>query len=145
MMIHLIMAAAETKATAGGGFDLAHIGQTLRYVASFASIFTGLFFVLGGTIGVLRLPDFFTRLHAAGMTDTLGAELIILGLMIQADGIQMILKLLLVGFILFVTSPTATHAVAGAAHQAGLKPLLGKFRAPHPADIGQKDVGREHR
>ena len=96
MMIHLIMAAAETKATAGGGFDLAHIGQTLRYVASFASIFTGLFFVLGGTIGVLRLPDFFTRLHAAGMTDTLGAELIILGLMIQADGIQMILKLSLI-------------------------------------------------
>jgi len=90
----------------------------------------GLFFVLAGTVGVLRLPDFYTRLHAAGMTDTLGAELILFALLLQADSLQMVLKILLVAFFLFVTSPTATHAVAHAAYRAGLKPLLGPYRAP---------------
>jgi len=100
------------------------------------SIAAGLFFVLAGTIGVLRLPDFFTRLHAAGMTDTLGAELIIVGLMIQSGFSQMSLKLLLVAIFLLMTSPTATHAVANAAYNAGLKPMLGKYRAPDPDGEG---------
>ena len=102
------------------------------------SILIGLFFVLGGTLGVLRLPDFFTRLHAAGMTDTLGAEMILIGLIIQAGFSQMSLKLILVGIFLILTSPTATHAVASAAYQAGLKPYLGKYRAPDPVDPAQE-------
>lgn len=93
----------------------------------------GTFFVLAGSVGVLRLPDFYTRLHAAGMTDTLGAELVILGLVLQAGVSQTSLKLLLVAFILFMTSPTATHAVVNAAYQARLKPLQGRLRAPDPA------------
>ena len=99
-------------------------------VGTLVSMASGLFFVLAGTVGVLRLPDFYSRLHAAGMTDTLGAELILLALLFQADNLQMVLKLLLVAFFLFVTSPTATHAVAHAAYKAGLKPLLGAYRAP---------------
>lgn len=95
-------------------------------------IIAGVFFVLAGAIGVIRLPDFYTRVHAAGMTDTLGAELIVLGLIVQAGFSQTSLKLVLVAFLLFLTSPTATHALANAAHQAGLKPLLGKFQAPDP-------------
>lgn len=102
----------------------------LRFILTTASLATGLFFVLAGTLGVLRLPDFYTRLHAAGMTDTLGAELIILALIIQAGFSQMSLKLMLVGFFLLLTSPTATHAIAHAAYKSGLKPVLGKFRAP---------------
>ena len=102
----------------------------LRAIISCASILAGLFFVLAGTLGVLRLPDFYTRLHAAGMTDTLGAELILLGLIVQSGFTQMSLKLLLVAFFLLITSPTATHAVAYAAYKAGLKPYLGKYRAP---------------
>jgi len=73
---------------------------------------------------------FYTRLHAAGMTDTLGAELILLGLIVQAGFTQMSLKLLLVAFFLLITSPTATHAIAYAAYKAGLKPKLGTYRAP---------------
>lgn len=99
-------------------------------IGTLVSMSAGLFFVLAGTVGVLRLPDFYTRLHAAGMTDTLGAELILLALLFQADNVQMVLKILLVAFFLFVTSPTATHAVAHAAYRAGLKPLLGPYRAP---------------
>ncbi len=95
-------------------------------------LLAGLFFVLSGAIGVIRLPDFYTRLHAAGMTDTLGAELIISGLVVQAGFSQTSLKLLLIAFILFLTSPAATHAVVNAAYHAGLEPLLGKYRAPLP-------------
>lgn len=102
-------------------------------------ISAGVFFVLAGAIGVIRLPDFYSRMHAAGMTDTLGAELIILGLIIQSGFSQTSLKLILVAFFLFLTSPTASHAVASAAHQAGLKPLLGKFRAPHPSELEQQE------
>jgi len=108
---------------------------------SFAFIAAGMLFVLAGAIGILRLPDFYTRMHAAGMTDTLGAELVIVGLMIQSGFSQTSLKLLLVAFFLFITSPTASHAVANAAHQAGLKPLLGKFRAPHPSELEAQEEG----
>jgi len=102
----------------------------LSTVGTVISMAAGLFFIFAGTIGVLRLPDFYTRLHAAGMTDTLGAEFILLALLFQCDNLQMVLKLLLVAFFLLVTSPTATHAVAHAAYRAGLKPLLGKYNAP---------------
>jgi len=134
-MIDLILAAAAEPA-ASQGLSMP-IWPIIRNGLSIICLLSGLFFVLGGTLGVLRLPDFFTRLHAAGMTDTLGAELILTGLIIQAGFSQMSLKLLLVGFFLFITSPTATHAVANAAYQAGLKPLLGKYRAPAPSEIGE--------
>ena len=134
MIAALILAAAPDVAQASHAVDLLPL---IRDVVSVVSLAAGLFFVLAGTLGVLRLPDFFTRLHAAGMTDTLGAELILLGLMIQSGISLMTVKLLLVGFFLLMTSPTATHAVADAAYQAGLKPLLGKYKAPSPSDISQ--------
>ncbi len=111
------------------------IFEIIQTLFSSALIISGIFFVLAGTIGVLRLPDFYTRMHAAGMTDTLGAEFVILGLVVQAGLSQTSLKLLLIGFLLFLTSPTASHAVANAAHHAGLKPLLGKFRAPNLSEM----------
>lgn len=102
--------------------------------ASIALMATGMVFVLAGALGVLRLPDFFTRMHAAGVTDTLGAELIIFGLILQSGFTLLSAKLLLVGFILFLTSPTATHAVANAAHRAGQKPLLSRHHPAHPRE-----------
>ena len=127
-MLALILASATEQAAVSSHIDFTGI---IRDLLSIISISAGLFFVLAGTLGVLRLPDFYTRLHAAGMTDTLGAELILIGLIIQSGFTQMSLKLLIVGFFLFVTSPTATHAVAHAAYKAGLKPKLGKYRAPN--------------
>lgn len=128
----MILAAATEAAGTTSGLDWLSL---LRNIGSIVSMSTGLFFILAGTIGVLRLPDFYTRLHAAGMTDTLGAELVLLALIFQCDGWQMILKLLLVGFFLLITSPTATHAVAHAAYKAGLKPMLGKYRAPDIEEV----------
>jgi len=128
MIISLILAAAST-ADHSASLNIDWLGL-IRVVLACLSIIAGLFFVLAGTLGVLRLPDFYTRLHAAGMTDTLGAELILLGLIIQAGFTQMSLKLLLVAFFLLLTSPTATHAIAHAAYKAGLTPRLGKYSAP---------------
>ena len=131
-MLYLILAASTEVST-----DVVHIDWlgVLRGLAAMGSIIAGILFVLAGTLGVLRLPDFYTRLHAAGITDTLGAELILIGLIIQSGFTQLSLKLLIVAFFLFITSPTATHAVAHAAYQAGLKPKLGKYRAP---DMNEK-------
>ena len=84
----------------------------------------GSIFVLIGAFGLIRLPDFYTRLHAAVITDTLGAELILLGLMFQAGLSLVTVKLILISLFIFFTSPTATHAVANAARVMGLKPLL---------------------
>jgi multicomponent Na+:H+ antiporter subunit G len=97
---------------------------------------TGAVFVLAGALGMLRLPDFYTRLHAAGVTDTLGAELIIIGLMLQSGWSLVTVKLALLGVFVFLTSPTATHATANAAYKSGLKPLLVRFRPRSPEDEG---------
>lgn len=89
----------------------------------------GLFCVIGG-IGLLRMPDFYTRVHAASMTDTLGAGLILLGLMLQAGWTLVAAKLAIVGLLIFFTSPVAGHALARAALGRGLAPLLGSRRTP---------------
>lgn len=75
--------------------------------------------VIGG-IGMIRMPDFYTRGHAAGLTDTLGAGLILIGLMFQGGLALVTIKLVLVLFFLFITSPTATHALVKAAYSSGV-------------------------
>ncbi len=93
-------------------------------LASGALLLTGGAFAVIGGIGILRLPDFFTRIHGAGITDTLGAGLILSGLMLQA-GLNLIgMKLVLILLLLWITSPTATHALAKAAIASGLEPKL---------------------
>ncbi len=98
--------------------------ETLSWVCLVA----GSFFALTGGIGVVRLPDVFSRLHAAGVTDTMGAGLILIGLMFQAGWTFLTLKLLLLLGFLLVTTPTSTHALAQAALHGDLKPLLGRRR-----------------
>ena len=79
--------------------------------------------IVGG-IGIYRFPDFYSRLHAAGITDTLCAMLILLGLGLQAGWSIAAFKLALIFVFLFFTSPTASHALANAALYSGLKPKL---------------------
>lgn len=92
-------------------------------IASWACFIGGAFFLLVGAVGMIRLPDFWSRLHGAGVIDTAGAELIILGMIFQAGLTLVTIKLVLIGLFLFFTSPTGTHAVANAAHVAGIRPL----------------------
>jgi len=93
---------------------------------SWGCLFAGGFFCVVGGIGLIRMPDFYTRMHAASVTETLGAGLILLGLMIQAGLTLVAAKLLMIGLLIFMTSPTATHALARAALIRGLQPLLHK-------------------
>ncbi len=97
----------------------------IRDLLSWALFLTGGFSVVAGAIGLVRFPDFFTRLHAAGVTDTAGAELIILGMMIQAPNWIVVVKLAFIAAFLFLTSPVATHAIAHAAWMVGFKPMQG--------------------
>jgi multicomponent Na+:H+ antiporter subunit G len=75
-----------------------------------------------GALGLLRMPDFYTRIHAASVSDAVGAGLILAGLLLQAGSWLVAAKLVAVGLLLFLTSPAATHALARAALERGLQP-----------------------
>ena len=79
--------------------------------------------IIGG-LGLLRLPDFYSRMHGGGITDTLGAGLVLLGLMLQGGLTMVTVKLVMILIILLLTSPTSTHAVGKAAFTSGLKPFF---------------------
>lgn len=83
----------------------------------------GLLGIIGG-IGVIRFPDFYTRLHAVGTTDTLCAALFLLGLSFQAGLTLASFKLFLIFAFIFFTSPASSHSLANAAMLGGLKPVL---------------------
>jgi len=91
---------------------------------SWFSLTLGGVFCIVGAIGLLRMPDFYTRMHAASVIETLGAGLILLGLMLQAGLTLVAVKLIMLGLLILFVSPTATHALARAAMVRGLKPLL---------------------
>lgn len=89
------------------------------------------FLVIGG-IGILRLPDVFTRLHAAGLTDTMGAGLVLLGLAIQGGFSLVTAKIVLILIFLWLTSPVSSHALAKIALEGGYRPLLAKDERETP-------------
>jgi len=93
-------------------------------ILSWACLIAGGGFCMIGALGLVRMPDFYTRVHAAGITDTAGAGLMLLGMLLQAGFTLIAVKLLMIGLLLLFTSPTATHALAKAALARGLKPLL---------------------
>ncbi len=98
--------------------------EILTDIASWVLLSAGAFFVIVGAIGIMRMPDVFTRMHAAGILDTMGAGLILVGLMVQAGLSLVTLKLLVLLALFFFTSPVATHAVARAALHDGVEPIL---------------------
>lgn len=102
--------------------------QTAANISSWVFIVAGAYFIVIGAIGLIRMPDVYTRMHAASLIDSLGSGLLILGLIIQAGPTLIALKLLLIYFLLFFTSPVATHAVAQASLVAGVEPLLDEDR-----------------
>lgn len=103
--------------------------------------FSGIMLLAGGAVGVigglglLRFPDFYSRLHAGGITDTLTALLIVGGLVLQSGFSLVTLKLLLILLFLLFTTPTATHALARAAWSGGIQP-------PAPKTGSDREEGR---
>ena len=93
-------------------------------VISWLSLAIGGIFCVIGAIGLLRMPDFFTRMHAASVIETIGAGLILFGLIIQAGWTLIAVKLVMLFLLIFFASPTASHALARAALAKGMKPLL---------------------
>ena len=86
-------------------------------VIAIVLVCSGVFFLFTGAVGIIRFPDFYTRMHAAGKCDTLGSLLVLTGLAC-AEGLHLSsLKLLVIAVFIFFTSPTATHAIARAAYR----------------------------
>ena len=92
-----------------------HESGTLVDALSWLCLVAGGFFTVVGAIGLVRMPEVYTRMHAASVTDTLGAGLILLGLMLQAGFTLVAVKLLFLAIFIFFTSPVATHALVRAA------------------------------
>jgi multicomponent Na+:H+ antiporter subunit G len=93
-------------------------------VAVGALLIAGSLFIIVGNVGILRLPDFFTRLHAMGKCDTLGVWLVVGGLVLLEGFSHNSLKMLLILVFVGLANPTATHALGRAALRAGLRPWV---------------------
>ena len=92
-------------------------------IVSSILLLAGIFFGLSGAIGLFKFPDFFTRVHAASVTDSIAAILIIGGLLLQTSFDLNTAKLIFILLFLMLTSPTASHALAKAARHGGLLTL----------------------
>ena len=103
---------------------------SLLEFAAGACLLAGAAFLLVGAIGLVRLPDFFTRVHATGVIDTMGTALVLLGLFILAGWTLPAVKIVLIFGFMMLTGPTAIHALAKAALHGRLDPLSG--RPPEP-------------
>ena len=93
---------------------------------------TGLVFFFATTIGILRFPDFYSRMHAAGKGDTLSSLIILLALVlynfhdVNLANLLVAIKILLIVIFIFMASPTATHAIIDAGYEANIKPWMKK-------------------
>ena len=94
----------------------------LRSVITAVFLLAGCFFIITAAIGTVRFPDFYSRIHPAGKSDTLGQAMILTGLMIYEGFSLVSLKLLFIIIFILVVNPTTTHALANAAYTRGLKP-----------------------
>jgi len=95
-------------------------------ISSALFLLTGSFLCISGGVGILRFPDFYTRLHAVGVTDTLATAMILIGLMLQNPDGLVVVKLLIILLVTLFINPTASHALASAAMHNELMPVLDK-------------------
>lgn len=105
-------------------------------IISGALLAGGSFFIVVGSIGLIRLPDVFARMHGAGVTDTLGAGLFIAGLMIQGGLTLVTVKLFLILVFFFFAGPTSSYALANAALSQGETPWTDKDQDRERAEDG---------
>lgn len=91
-------------------------------IISWSLVGLGSFFMVSAALGMLRFPDFYTRLHAASLADSLGIMLVMVGLAVHAGVTVTAAKLIVLLLFMLITGPTATHAIARVALLGGLKP-----------------------
>ena len=85
-------------------------------------VLAGAFFFLAGTVGLLRFPDVYTRLHSLSKADNLGLGLVVIGLMMRAESLSVAVKMLLIWLLVLAAGATAAGLVANAARRGGLSP-----------------------
>lgn len=93
-------------------------------IVSWFFLILGSFFSIVGGIGIVRFPEFFSRLHGGGITDTMGAGMLMIGLLFQAEAPLVAVKLMMILFFLLMTSPASCHALAKSAISQNVKPSL---------------------
>jgi len=108
--------------------------DTLMDISSAVFLLIGSFLCVSGGVGILRFPDFYTRMHAVGVTETLATAMILIGLMLQNPDGLVLLKLIIILLMTLFISPTASHALANAAMQNKLMPKLDKN------DVNEKET-----
>ena len=96
----------------------------LQEILSVVFVCLGIFFMLVGSVGILRLPDFYSRTHAVSMSDALGIFSVIAGLIVYEGFTQSSLKLLLIALFVALSNPIGAHALSRSALKKGIKPLL---------------------
>lgn len=112
-------------------------------IASWAFILLGSFFTVVGALGLVRMPDVFTRMHAVSVIDTLGIGLLTLGMAMQAGLSLVTLKLFFLLALVFFTWPVVTHALAQACLHSGVEPQLAEDRRePTRRGTDAHDQGR---
>lgn len=111
--------------------------------ASWACIALGSFFTVVGAFGLIRMPEIFTRIHAASIVDTAGVGLLILGMSLQAGFSLVTLKLVFLLALFFFTTPVVTHALAQACLHDGVRPLLSADRRPARDRSSNESDGRQ--
>jgi len=99
-------------------------------------LLAGGFLCITGGIGLLRFPDFFSRVHAGGVTETLATPLLLVGLMLQLELSLDTVKVLMILIFVLITNPTATHSMAKAALHGGLRPSV--KTADQSSDAGEQ-------
>ncbi|MCK4811487.1 MAG: monovalent cation/H(+) antiporter subunit G [Methanosarcinales archaeon] len=95
---------------------------TITNVLTVMFLLIGAFFMLAGTIGFVRFPDFYSRMHATGKCDTLGEGLMLVALIIYGGATFVSVKILFLIIFILLANPTSTHAIAKAAYDVGLEP-----------------------
>lgn len=103
----------------------------LFHILSWLLIIPGVFFAVTGAVGLFRLPDFYTRIHAASVADTACAALVLTGLMLHTEFDLITVKLLFILLLLWFTGPISSHSLVRAARQSGIIPLLAKKEKEH--------------
>lgn len=122
----------------------------LSQIVGGAFLIAGSFFLLVGALGLMRMPDLFTRMHAASVGETLGGSLLLIGMMIHSGFSLVTFKLLVLLAVIFLFGPVATHALARAARYAGIEPMLsdpptGQLESTPAAEAVTEDAQKARR
>ena len=118
--------------------DALPMAEQLRFWAIMILIGLGLFFTFVSAVGVLRLPDVYARAHTASQTDTLGAGMALAAVALALGWQNATIYTVLLLFFVFITNPTAAHAIARSASESGIEPWTPE--TDHDAGVGEPDT-----